>query len=219
LEIIRVFIVDDHAVVRDGLRLLLEIQPDIKVIGEAADGHEALNKISHACPDIVIMDVEMPVLDGIETIRQMQSVCPAAKSIVLSMHSSEEHISQAFRAGAQGYLLKEVVGSEVVTAVRNVHAGTSYMCEKISQTIAGYYSGTKEVNEVRSQMEGLSFREHEILQLIGQGKSRAEIARILNISSKTVESYHGRLKHKLGVSDYRGLRKLAIEKFHDRIRP
>jgi DNA-binding NarL/FixJ family response regulator len=129
---ITVFLADDHAVVRDGLRLLLEEQGDIKVIGDAANGREAVHQVKQLRPDVVVMDIAMPELNGIEATRQICEACPSAQVVVLSMHYTSEHIFRALQAGARGYLLKESAGIEVVNAARTVHAGHRYLSQKIS---------------------------------------------------------------------------------------
>ncbi|NLG50241.1 MAG: response regulator transcription factor [Chloroflexi bacterium] len=133
---ITVFLVDDHAVVRDGLRLLLETQRDMEVVGGAADGQEAIDQIAIHCPDIVLMDVAMPVMDGIEATRQVGPRCPSTQVIILSMHSTAEHVYRALRAGARGYLLKESAGSEVVKAMRQVYDGGLYLSPKIASAVS-----------------------------------------------------------------------------------
>lgn len=133
---ITVFLADDHAVVRDGLRLLLETQRDMEVVGGAANGQEAVDRVANHCPDIVLMDVAMPEMDGIEATRQVGPVCPQTRVIILSMHSTAEHVYRALRAGARGYLLKESAGLEVVKAVREVCDGRLYLSQKIASTVS-----------------------------------------------------------------------------------
>ncbi len=129
---IRVFLADDHAVVRDGLRLLLETQPDIDVVGEAANGREAVLQAQLQCPDVLVMDIVMSELNGIEATRRTRALCPSTQVVVLSMYSTAEHIARAFQAGALGYVLKESAGLEVVKAVRAVHSGSRYVSQKIA---------------------------------------------------------------------------------------
>ena len=136
---ITVFLADDHAVVRDGLRLLLEAQPDLSVIGDAANGREAVRRVARLCPDIVVIDIAMPELNGIEAAREIGEVCPSTQIIILSIHSTSEHIFRALQAGARGYLLKESAGIEVVNSVRAVHAGHRYLSQKISDSLVDDY--------------------------------------------------------------------------------
>ena len=208
---ITVFLADDHAVVRDGLKLLLESQPDIKVVGDAADGRVALQQLGRLRPDVAILDIAMPGLNGIEITGQLQQIAPGTRVVILSMHSTAEHIYRALQAGARGYLLKESAGLEVVKAVRSVQAGRRYLSDAISnQVINGFLRHGKETAE-ESPLERLSPREREILQLVVEGKSSAEIAGILFLSTKTVETYRSRLMQKLGINDIPGLVKFAIQ--------
>ncbi len=208
---ITVFLADDHAVVRDGLRALLEAQPDIRVIGDAADGRETVRRVARFCPDVVVLDIAMPELNGIEAAREIGEVCPATQTIILSMHSTTEHIFRALQAGACGYLLKESAGIEVVNAVRAVHAGQRYLSQKISDKIIDDYIRQRQDAQARSPLAHLSPREREVLQLVAEGKSSAEIAEILALSLKTVETYRSRLMNKLGISDLPGLVRFAIQ--------
>lgn len=209
---ITVFLVDDHTVVRDGLRLLLEEQGDIKVIGGAANGREAVRQVKRLCPDVVIMDIAMPELNGIEATRQIRKACPLAQIIVLSMHHTNEHIFRALQAGARGYLLKESAGIEVLNAIRTVHAGHRYLSQNISDTVIDNYIRQREISETMSPLARLSPREREVLQLVVEGKSSAEIASALSLSHKTVETYRSRLMRKLDISDLPGLVKFAIQR-------
>jgi DNA-binding NarL/FixJ family response regulator len=207
---ITVFLADDHAVLRDGLRCLLKAQHDIKVVGDVADGREAVRRVAELYPDVVIVDIAMPELNGIEAARQIREVCPSSEVIILSMHSTTEHIFRALQAGAHGYLLKESAGVEVVNAVRAVHAGHRYLSQKISDKIIDDYVRQREGAEAKIPLTRLSPREREVLQLVVEGKPSAEIAEILSLSPKTVETYRSRLMQKLGISDLPGLVKFAI---------
>lgn len=209
--VITVFLADDHAVVRDGLGFLLEAQNDIKVIGDAANGRDAVQQVAQLCPDVVLVDIAMPDLNGIEATRQICKTCPSAQVVILSMHSTSEHIFRALQAGARGYLLKESAGLEVVHAVRAVHAGHRYLSQRISDRVIDDYVRQREAIEAESPLARLSPREREILQLVVEGQSSAEIADILSLSPKTVETYRSRLMKKLGVSDLPSLVKFAIQ--------
>ena len=208
---ISVFLVDDHAVVRDGLRVLLERQPDILVIGDAANGREAVRQVTQLCPNIVIMDIAMSDLNGIEATRIICEACPSIQVIILSMYSSTEHIERALKAGAHGYLLKESAGIEVVNAVRAVSAGHRYLSQKISDELIDDYVRQRQSAGEMNPLERLSPREREILQLIVEGNSNAKIASILSLSPKTVETYHSRLMRKLCIDDIPSLIKFAIQ--------
>lgn len=208
---ISVFLADDHAVVRDGLRFLLEAEGDIKVVGDAADGRHTVQEVAERCPDVVIVDVVMPELGGIEATRQIRDRCPSAKVVMLSMHSTTEHIFRAFQAGARGYVLKECAGSEVVSAVRAVHAGNRYMSQKISDALVADYVARCEVAPARAPLERLSPREREILQLVVEGRSSTDIAELLFLSPKTVDTYRSRLMRKLHIHDLPTLVKFAVQ--------
>jgi DNA-binding NarL/FixJ family response regulator len=205
---IRVLLVDDHAIVRDGLRFLLEANADFEVVGGAANGRDAVQVSRALQPDVVIMDLAMPELNGTEATQQIHEACPATHVLVLSMHSTAEHIYRAFQAGAQGYLLKESAGPELVAAVRTVHAGRRYLSQKIAETMVDDYIRERHAT---SPLESLSARERQILQSIVEGKSSAETARTLCLSPKTVETYRSRMMRKLGLPDLTALVRFAIQ--------
>ncbi len=207
---IRVFLADDHAVVRDGLRLILEAQGDIAVVGEAANGHQAVRLVQQLRPDVVVMDIAMPELNGIEATREIRQSCPATQAVILSMHSTAEHIFRALEAGARGYLLKESAGLEVVEAVRAVHAGRRYLSQRISDTVIDDYLRQRQA-ATKDPLERLTPRERQVLQLVAEGKSSAEIGDILFLSPKTVDTYRSRLMQKLGLSDLPSLIRFAIQ--------
>ena len=202
---IRVVIADDHVLLRDGLKALLQATGDITVVGEVGNGQEALRRVPELAPDVVLMDIAMPELNGIEATRALTQKYPAARIIIVSMHTTSEHVHRALAAGAAGYLLKESAGSEVVTAVRAVHAGNRYL----SRAVAEF--GRLDRARAASPLERLSARERQVLQLVAEGKSSAEIARIVHLSPKTVETYRSRLMKKLGVGDIPALVRLAIQ--------
>ncbi|MGH8802769.1 MAG: response regulator, partial [Casimicrobiaceae bacterium] len=172
-------LVDDHAVVRDGLRVLLEAQGDIEVVGDAVNGFGALRQAKRLHPDVVIMDIAMPELNGIEATKQLRDACPLTQTVILSMHSTTEHIFRALQAGARGYLLKDCAGSEVVDAVRAVYAGQRYLSNRIAATVVDDYIAER---HPKSPLESLSHRERQILQLVVEGKSSSQIAVVLFLS-------------------------------------
>ncbi len=208
---IRVLLAEDHAVVREGLRLVLEARGEITVVGEAGDGRQAVKMVKAACPDVVVMDIAMPELNGIEATSQIRDACPDTQVVILSIHSSAEHIYRALKAGAKGYLLKESAGAELVTAVRTVHAGRRYLCEKIDQIVIDEYVRQREGREPVSPLERLSPREREILQLVVEGSSSAKIAETLHLSPKSVDTYRSRMMQKLGIKDLPSLVKFALQ--------
>lgn len=205
---IKVLLADDHAVVRDGLKMVLEAQSDIRVVGEAADGREAVQQTVQHEPDVAVMDIAMPVLNGIEATEQIRDRCPETEVLILSVHSNAEHVFRALQAGALGYLLKESAGAEVIDAVRSVHAGKRYLSEKIADTVVEDYVRQR---HSASPLETLSPRERQILQLVVEGKTSAEVGEILSISPKSVETYRSRMMQKLGIGDMPSLVKFAIQ--------
>ena len=200
---IRVLIADDHAMMRDGLKALLSASPDISVIAEVSNGGDAVRRAQELKPDVVLMDIAMPDLNGIEAARMLRDKCPGARVVILSMHSSSEHVFRAFEAGAAGYLLKESAGTEADAAVRAVHGGRRYLSRAIA-ALAQAPAGRA------GPLDSLSARERQVLQLVVEGHSSAEIAKRVHLSPKSVETYRSRLMKKLGVSDVPSLVKFAI---------
>jgi DNA-binding NarL/FixJ family response regulator len=208
---ITVFLADDHAVVRDGVKLLLETKQDITVVGDADNGRAAVKHIEQLRPDIAILDIAMPEMNGIEATRHIRAACPSVKVIILSMYSTSEHISRALDAGAQGYVLKESAGNELIDAVRAVYAGRFYWSKKIPETVIKASGRRNKTGKTETPLMKLSPREREILQLVVEGSSSVKIGNILHLSPKTVETYRSRLMYKLGITDVPGLVKFAIQ--------
>jgi DNA-binding NarL/FixJ family response regulator len=208
---IRVVLADDHAVVRDGLQMLLEAGGDIQVVGHAADGLQAIRETVRLKPDVVVMDISMPNLDGIEAAQRIRQSCPDIRIVILSVHSTGEHLFRALRAGARGYLLKESAGDEVMKAVYAVNAGLHYFSPSITEAMVQDYVHLREVVSEKSPLERLSSREHEILRLLVEGRSNPEIADMLYLSVKSVETYRSRMMQKLGIRDLASLVKFAIQ--------
>ncbi|HOE15893.1 MAG TPA: response regulator transcription factor [Syntrophorhabdaceae bacterium] len=206
-----VILADDHSIIREGLRLLLETQPDIHVIGTATNGRDAVSQVLKLRPDIVIMDIVMPELNGIEATIKIRETDASAKVIILSMYASSEYIFRAFNAGVYGYVLKESAGAEIIQAVRAVKDGRRYLSEKISDLVIDNFMRQYGIAEKKSPIERLSQREREILQFIAEGKTSAEIASIVYLSPKTVDTYRSRIMKKLGVSDHTALIKFSIQ--------
>jgi DNA-binding NarL/FixJ family response regulator len=204
---IRVLLADDHALLREGLRALLAAHPGITVVADVGDGREALRRAEELKPDVLVMDVSMPGLNGIEAAHIIRARCPQTQVVMLSMHSSTEHVFRALRAGALGYVLKESAGKEVFAAVHAVHAGQRYLSPALRDAAAAAAQDA----ERAGPLESLSARERQVLQLVVEGRSSAAIARIVHLSPKTVETYRSRLMKKLGVADVPALVKFAIQ--------
>ena len=204
---IRVFLADDHAIVREGLVTLLAAQADMTVVGTAANGHEALLQVGALLPDVVILDISMPGQDGIETTRQILAQWPRLPVVILSMHSGAQHVFHALEAGARGYLLKESAAREIIEAVRMVQTGRRYLSPKVAEIVAEGLSGRSGT----SPLESLSRREREIIKLVADGHSSAAIGEMLHLSPKTVDSYRSRLMQKLHITELAGLIKFAIQ--------
>ena len=208
---IRVLVADDHAIIREGLRVMLGNQPDMEVVGIAANGREALHLVDEYESDVAVMDISMPELNGIEAIQQMLPRHPQMKVVVLSIHETKPYVYRALKAGARGYLIKETAGLEVVDAVRVVYRGERYLSQRIADLLTDVSFRNLESSIEVDPLEMLSWREREILQLVAEGKTSQEIAERLFISPRTVDTYRSRLMHKIGVDDVAGLVKFAIQ--------
>jgi DNA-binding NarL/FixJ family response regulator len=208
---IRVFVADDHAIIREGLKVMLGSQPDMEVVGIAANGREAIRLVDQYEPDVAVIDISMPELNGIDAIQQILSRHPHMKVIVLSIHETKPYVFRALKAGAKGYLIKETAGLEVVEAMRAVYRGERYLSQRIADLLMDASFRTLETSIEEGPLEALSPREREILQLVAEGKTSQQIAERLSISPKTVDTYRSRLMHKIGVDDVAGLVKFAIQ--------
>jgi RNA polymerase sigma factor (sigma-70 family) len=205
---IRVLLADDHGVVRDGLRLLLEANPDIQVVGAASTGLDVLRQTPLLQPDVIVMDIAMPELNGLEATHEIRDLYPSVQIVMLSMHSTTELVYRALQAGALGYVLKESAGKEVVDAVCAVYVGRRYLSHKLVESVVDDYIHQR---RAESPLATLSVRERQVLQLLVEGQSNAEIANRLSLSQKTVETYRSRLMRKLGLNDLPSLVKFAIQ--------
>jgi DNA-binding NarL/FixJ family response regulator len=201
---ITVLLADDHGVLRDGVRRLLETDIEIQVIGTADDGIAAVEKAAKLQPDVAVMDISMPRMNGVEATRAIAHRSPATSVVMLSMHSTAELVREATRAGARGFLLKESTGDEVIRAVRAVAAGQRFFSSGIGGPMLELAGG------VGAGLDVLTAREREILHLVAEGKSNAEAAAMLGLSPRSVETYRGRLMQKLGIEDLPALVKFAI---------
>lgn len=209
---IRILLADDHAVMRTGLRLVLERQSDFEVVGEASDGREAVALTQQHKPEVVVMDVTMPNLNGIEAARQVSGSMPNVGIVMLSMHSDEAYVLRALKAGARGYLLKESAESDLIAAIRAVNAGKAFFSPAVSRMLVEDYVRQLQDREIEDSYELLTTREREILQLIAEGKSNKEIAAILNLSLYTIETHRGNLMEKLNLHTVPELILYAVRK-------
>jgi DNA-binding NarL/FixJ family response regulator len=205
--VIRILIADDHAVVAEGLRSLIDAQPDMRVVGLAVNGSEAARKVVEVQPDLVVMDNAMPELNGIEATRIIRRTSPQVRVLMLSMHSTTVHVQRAIEAGANGYVLKESVGRELLDAIRAVHAGRRYLSKPLADGLLERLAA--DVSD--DPLDRLSVRERQVLQLIAEGHSVLDIAAKLSISRKTVETYRSRMMEKLDLYELAGLIKFAIQ--------
>jgi DNA-binding NarL/FixJ family response regulator len=208
MKTIRVLLADDHTLVRAGLRSLLEKLPGVEVVGEAGEGREALRLIGAARPDVVLMDLMMPGMNGLEATARAAQEFPSTRVVVLSMNASEEVVLQAMRAGAAGYLLKSVTTAELEQAVRAVVRGETYLATAISRHVVDAY--VRKAQAEPTSLERLTPRQREVLQLIAEGHTSKEIARRLSISVKTAEAHRSQLMEALDIHDIAGLVRYAI---------
>ena len=208
MKIIQVLLVDDHVLVRAGIRTLLEKIPNVKVVAEAASGREALELVKTKLPDLVLIDIAMANLNGLEALSRIAKDFPEAKVMILSAHANEEYVIRALRGGAAGYMLKDSATAELELAVSSVREGKTYLSPSISRTAIDNY--LERMGDVVSPLEQLTSRQREILQLIGEGKNTKEIASNLEISVKTVESHRLQLMERLRIHDVPGLVRFAI---------
>ena len=208
---IDVLLADDHQVVCDGLEVLLNSEIDINVVHKSANGRDAVFSARELQPDIVIMDINMPELNGLEATQQIMDTSTATRVIILSMYAHNDLIFRALKSGAKGYILKDSAGVEVVDAVRAVHAGCRYLSKKIEDEVIDEYIRLQQDSRDSHPLSSLSPREREVLQLILDGKSRVEIAETLDLSKKTVDTYRNRIMQKLDIHDIPSLVKFAIQ--------
>lgn len=206
---IRVLLAEDHTIVRQGLVALLRSEPDIEVAGEASDGLLAIELAKKLIPDVVLMDIAMKHLNGIEATRQIKKLFPHMKVLVLTMYDNEEWIFQIFKAGASGYLIKDSAMTDLISAIRAIYQGDSFLSPSISKKVIEEYIRKAEMGE-KTGVDILTDREREILQLIAEGQSTPQIASLLCISKKTVEAHKTHIMEKLNIHDKVGLVKYAI---------
>jgi two-component system, NarL family, response regulator NreC len=211
MDKIRILLVDDHTILRAGIRVLLENEPDMDVVGEAEDGRTAIKLACELSPDLALMDIAMPSLNGLEATRQIKRTCPQVKVLILTMYDNEEYIRQALSFGAMGYILKDATASDLLSAVRAVHNGEAVLSPPITRLVLENYLRWGDIQKDHSA-DGLSPREREILQLIAEGYTNKQISEILSISIKTVQTHRMNLMSKLGLHDRAELIKYAIQR-------
>ena len=210
---IRVLLADDHTVVRQGLRVLLEAEPDITVVGEAETGRQAVQLARKLAPDVIVMDIAMPNLNGLEATRQITREVPNARLLVLSSYNDDEYVHQVTEAGASGYLLKQTAATDLIKAVREACKGNAFFSPAISRRLVERYrEAVLEGVPVRKRPNLLTSREAEVLQLIAEGKANKQIAAELSISIKTVEKHRQQVMNKLNIHDVASLTRYAISK-------
>ena len=206
----RLILADDHTLVRAGIRALLDRIDDIETVAETGDGREALELIEKHRPDLALLDITMPGLNGLEVASRMPSTSPSTKVLLLSVHSTESFVAKALRAGVAGYLLKDSAATELEVAIRAVAGGKTYLSPAISMRVVEGYLKNLEAGSPTDSLAALSDRQREILQLIAEGKTTREIAGLLDISVKTVEGHRAQLMDRLDIRDVPGLVRLAI---------
>ncbi len=196
---VRILLADDHVVMRNGLRLLLERYPDFSVVGEASDGREAILMAEQFTPDVIVMDIAMPLLNGIEAAKRVSERYPRTSVVILSMHSDEAYVLRALKAGARGYLLKDSAEIDLVQAVRAVSSGKAFFSPAVSKVLADDYVRQVRQRGLDDPYDLLTARERELLQLVAELKGTKEIASLLGVSSHTVDTHRANLMHKLNL--------------------
>ena len=206
---IKILVADDHAMMRDGIKGLLSLHDDLQIVGEAADGQAVINLAQELTPDVIIMDIAMPIMDGLEAIRRIMKKNPKAKILVLSQHEDKEYILSAIKAGCSGYLSKRALGSDLISAIRDVYRGESFLYPAAAAALINDYRNHTQIGDA---YDSLTPREREILKLIAEGKTSKEIAENLFISLKTVLGHRTKLMEKLDLRNRTDLIKYAMRK-------
>ncbi len=202
---IRILLADDHVLVRQGFKMILSAQPDMQIVGEAANGREAVEAGEKLQPDVVLMDVTMPELNGIEATRRLVTASPRTRVLALSMHKDAVYVREILRAGARGYLLKDSADADLIAAVRSVAKGEGYLSPSVSDAVLTDYR-----RHVTDPLDLLTTREREVLQMIAEGKTNKEIATTLNLSVYTIEAHRGRVMEKLNLHSTGELVRFAL---------
>jgi DNA-binding NarL/FixJ family response regulator len=211
INVIRVLLADDHRILREGIRALIQDQADMQVIGESEDGLDTMKKVAQLNPDVVVMDIAMPLLNGLEATRQIRRDFPHVRVLILTMHENEEYIRQVLAAGALGYVLKDAAARDLLGAIRSVYQGEAVLSPAITRLVIEDYLRWGDIRP-EDTTDGLTPREREVLQLIAEGYTNKEIAEIMSLSVKTVQSHRTNLMNKLDLHDRGELIKYAIQK-------
>lgn len=209
MKSIRILIADDHSLVREGIRALLETMDDVEVIADASDGLDAIEMIQTHRPNLVLMDIGMARMNGLDATARIVKEFPGVRVVILSMHANEEYVLQALRAGASGYLLKDAKKQELMLAVKSVASGKTYLSPEVSKHVIDNY--VQSVGTQGSPLEQLTPRQREILKLISEGRTNKEMAGILNLSIKTIDTHRTQLMDRLDIHDVAGLVRFAIK--------
>ena len=204
---ITVLLAEDHQIVREGLRALLQLEKDIEVVGEAANGRDAVRLAASLCPDVVVMDIAMPLLNGLEAARQILGAAPATRLLILSAHSDDAYVERVMQLGAAGYLVKQTAAHILPTAIREIHRGKSFFSPTITKRLPNHQTKT---SAAKKNPANLTSREMEVLQLVAEGKANKESADVLHISIKTIEKHRQKVMEKLNIHDTASLTRYAI---------
>ncbi|MBI2987746.1 MAG: response regulator transcription factor [Deltaproteobacteria bacterium] len=209
---IKVLIADDHTLFREGIKALLSAYEDIEVVGEAADGRQAIEKVKERSPDVVLMDIAMPGLGGLEATLELRSLYPKVKILILTQYDNREYLYRFLKAGVAGYVLKQAAGTELVAAIRSVHRGGTFLHPGVAPAVVEGYLGGIAPREQEDLYETLTDREKQVLKLVAEGKTNKEVAEILDISVKTAMGHRANLMDKLGIHNRAELIKFAIQR-------
>ncbi len=206
---VRILLADDHTILREGIKVLLNRERDMEIVAEAEDGAQALEKVRTAKPDVVVMDISMPKIGGLEVTREITETFPDVKVVILTMHDNEEYLVQALKSGAKGYVLKEAAATDLAEAIRAVVRGDAYLYPAVARKLVDDY--VNRVRTIKTASESLTPREREVLKLVAEGHTNREIADYLGISVKTVENHRANLMKKLDLHDRTELARYAIK--------